>query len=102
MITLEPINDKILILPEKAEKQKTASGIYIPDTAADKPQIATVVAVGNGRLLEDGSRAELSVKKGDRILFSKFAGTEIQIDDKEDILLLITERDILAVVREGA
>ena len=99
-MVLKPINDKILIKPVKTEKNKTASGIFIPDTANDKPQIATVIAVGNGRLLENGEYSPLIVKDGDKIIYSKFAGTEIQLEDNEDVLLLITERDVLAIIKD--
>ncbi len=83
MSKIQPVNDYILIEPEKAE-EKTASGIFIPDTAdKEKPQKATVVAVGPGKLGKDGKRAELSVKIGDTILYSKYGPTEVKLDQDE-------------------
>ena len=74
----------------------TKSGIVLPDTAKEKPQEGTVIAVGPGRILDDGKREAIDVKKGERVLYAKYAGTEFKIDDVE--LLIISQKDILAIV----
>ena len=90
-----PLHDRILV--QRIEEQnKSKGGIIIPDTAKEKPQEGRVVAVGSGRVLEDGSLRPLEVKKGDRILFGKYTGSEIKLDGEEHIIL--REDDILAVV----
>jgi chaperonin GroES len=93
-MNIKPLNDRVLVLRLDAE-QKTAGGIIIPDTAKEKPQEAKVVAVGPGAIRDDGTRTPLEVKPGDRILISKYAGTEIKIDGVEHIFM--RESDILAV-----
>ena len=91
----KPLNDRVIVT--RAEKeQKTAGGIIIPDTAKEKPQEGKIVAAGPGKLDDNGNRIPLEVKKGDRILFSKYAGTEIKIDGVEHIFM--KEDDILAVL----
>ncbi|GAB7387793.1 co-chaperone GroES [Bacillaceae bacterium] len=91
---LKPIGDRVVI--EVLEKEeKTASGIVLPDTAKEKPQEGKVVAVGNGRI-ENGERIPLEVKEGDRVIYSKYAGTEVKVGDKE--YLILRESDILAIV----
>ena len=96
MPKIQPVNDYILIEPEKAE-EKTASGIYIPDTAdKEKPQKATVVAVGPGKLGKDGKREELSVKVGDTILYSKYGPTEIKLGADE--YFFIQDSDVIAIL----
>lgn len=92
---LRPMNDRILVLRVE-EEQKTAGGIIIPDTAKEKPQEGRVIAVGPGKVSEEGKRIALEVKKGDRVLFSKYAGTEIKIDGVEHIFM--REDDILGVI----
>ena len=94
-MNLKPLNDRVVV-KRMEEEQKTAGGIIIPDTAKEKPIQGEVLAVGNGRVLEDGSRRALDVKAGDRILFGKYAGTEIKVGKEE--LLIMREDDILAVV----
>ena len=89
------MRDKVVVERSEAE-QKTAGGILLPDTAKDKPKEGTVVAVGPGRVLESGEVKALEVKKGDRVLFGGFAGTEIKVDGKE--LLILSESEILAVI----
>ena len=91
---LKPLNDRVLVKRLETE-EKTAGGIIIPDTAKEKPQRGKVVAAGPGRLDEDGKEVKMSVKKGDVVLFSKYAGTEIKIDGEEH--LIMREDDILAV-----
>ena len=100
MTRIKPIGDKILVKPETKDSKQTASGIYIPETSSDKPQIGTTLATGEGSILENGKIMPLFVKTDDKILFRKFAGTELKIDDKEDPILLITERDILGIIQK--
>ena len=78
------------------QEEKTKGGIVLPDTAKEKPQEGEVVAVGSGRVLENGQRLPLEVKVGEKVIFSKYAGTEVKVDDEE--YLILSERDILAVV----
>ena len=92
---IRPLGDKILVKRAEA-KTKTKTGIYLPETAKEKPQEATVVAVGDGRLLENGKRAPFQVKKGDKILIGKWGGTEIKIDDEE--MLIMSEDDVLGII----
>jgi chaperonin GroES len=92
---IRPMNDGVLVLRVE-EKQKTVGGIIIPDSAKEKPQEGKVVGVGPGKMGDDGKRVPLDVKAGDRILFSKFAGTEIKIDNVEH--LFMKEDDILGVL----
>ena len=82
MAKLKPLGDKVVVQVLEAEG-KTASGIYLPDSAQKKPQEGKVIAVGTGRILDDGSRNKLSVKPGDRVLFSKYGGNEVTIDGEE-------------------
>ncbi len=76
----------------------TKSGILIPDTVKEKPQKGTILAVGPGRILDDGKREQIDVKKGDKVLYAKYAGTEFKIDDVD--LLIVSQKDILAVVAD--
>ncbi len=92
---IKPLGDRVVIEVVEGE-MKTASGIVLPDTAKEKPQEGKVVAVGTGKVLENGTRAAIDVKAGDKIIFSKYAGTEVKVDGKE--YLIVSERDILAVV----
>jgi chaperonin GroES len=92
---IKPLNDRVLVLRVEGEG-KTAGGIIIPDTAKEKPQEGKVMAVGPGKTGEDGKRTPLEVKKGDRVLFSRYAGTEIKIDGVEH--LMMREDDILGVI----
>ena len=95
---LKPLGDRVVVKPSKAVEQ-TKSGLFIPDSAKEKPVRGTVVAVGDGRWDEEGSkRIPLDVKDGDTILYSKYGGTEIKIDEED--LLILSERDILAIVAE--
>lgn len=90
-----PLNDKILVQRLEAE-DRTAGGIILPDTAKEKPKQGKVLSVGEGKLLDDGKRAPFQVKAGDRVLFTSYAGNEVNVDGKE--YLVMTEDDILAVV----
>jgi chaperonin GroES len=92
---VRPLGEKVLIKRLEAE-QKTKGGIVIPDSAKEKPQKGTVLAIGEGRMLKDGKRAKPQVAKGDKVLFSSYAGTEIKIDGDE--LMLMDESDILAIL----
>lgn len=92
---LKPLGDRIIIELVETE-EKTASGIVLPDTAKEKPQEGKVVAVGTGRILENGERVALEVANGDRIIFSKYAGTEVKYEGNE--YLILRENDILAVI----
>ncbi|MBL7106193.1 MAG: co-chaperone GroES [Phycisphaerae bacterium] len=92
---IRPLADKVLVQRLEAEA-KTAGGIVLPDTAKEKPQRGKIVSVGKGKVLDDGTTRKLEVKKGDNILFSSYAGTEIKIDGKE--YLIMSESDIMAVI----
>ncbi len=94
---IRPLDDRVLIKPIEAE-DKTAGGIVLPDTAKEKSQRGEVVEVGNGKLLDSGDRAPLAVKKGDRVVFGKYAGTEIKIDGTQHQIM--REHEILAVLEE--
>jgi chaperonin GroES len=95
LMKLKPLNDRVVV-KRIEEEEKTAGGIIIPDTAKEKPIQGAVLAVGSGKLMEDGSRRPLDVKAGDRVLFGKYAGTDIKIEGEE--LLIMREDDILAVI----
>jgi chaperonin GroES len=92
---LRPLHDRVLVR-RLEEQESVRGGIIIPDTAKEKPQQAEVVAVGNGKLLDDGQRVELDVKAGDRILFGKYSGSDIRIDGEE--YLILREDEILGVL----
>jgi chaperonin GroES len=95
-LKIQPVNDYILIEPEKAET-KTKSGIFIPETAdKEKPQQAKVIAVGSGKLGKDGKRMEMSVKVGDTILYSKYGPTEVKLDGEE--YFFIQDSDVIAII----
>ena len=94
-VTIKPLEDRILIQPLEAETT-TASGLYIPDTAKEKPQEGKVVAAGPGRVDDNGKRIPLDVAEGDVVIFSKYGGTEVKYDGQE--FLLLNARDILAIV----
>jgi chaperonin GroES len=95
MTKIRPLQDRIIV-KRVQEEEKTKGGIIIPDTAKEKPIEGKVIAAGNGKVLEDGKVRPLDVKAGDRILFSKYAGTEIKIDGEEH--LIMREEDILGVI----
>lgn len=92
---LKPLGDRVVIRVLEQEK-KTASGIFLPDTAKEKPSQGEVVAVGPGKLQDDGKRVALDVKVGDKIIFSKYAGTEVKFEGTK--YLIVSERDILAII----
>ena len=94
-MSIRPLGDRILV-QRVEEESTTAGGIIIPDTAKEKPQEGKVVAVGNGRTTDDGKTQPLDVKKGDKVLFSKYAGTEVNLDGAEH--LIIREDDVLGII----
>ncbi len=97
MVKMRPLGDRVIVKPV-AREEKTKGGIYLPDTAAkEKPMEGTVIAVGPGRLLDDGRRVAIDVKVGDRIVFAKYAGTEFKSEEDEEFLI-ISEKDIMAVI----
>jgi chaperonin GroES len=96
-MNLKPLNDRVIV-KRIEEEPKTAGGIIIPDTAKEKPIQGEVLAVGSGKLMDDGSRRPLDVKAGDRVLFGKYAGTDIKVEGEE--LLIMREDDILAIIEK--
>lgn len=96
-MNLKPLGDRIVVKVVNQE-EKTKGGIVLPETAKEKPQEGEVVAVGTGKVLENGQKLPLEVKMGDRIIFSKYAGTEVKIDGEE--LVIFSERDVLAIVEK--
>ena len=92
---VRPLHDRILV-ERVEEEEKTKSGIFIPDSAKEKPQKGKVIAVGSGKINDKGERVKMDVKEGDQILFEKYAGNEIKVDDKE--LMIMREEDVLAVI----
>jgi len=93
MAKIEPLGDRVVIKPT-AKEEVSKGGIVLPDTAKEKPQEGKIIAVGPGRLTEDGKRIAMEVKKGDKVIYSKYAGTEFKLDDEE--LVIMREGDILA------
>lgn len=94
-MNVKPLADRIILLPLEAE-QKTAGGIIIPDAAKEKPQKGEIVAVGPGKIADSGQKIEMSLKKGDKVLYGKYSGTEVSIDGKD--YLIMKESDVLAVL----
>ena len=96
-MNIKPLGDRVLIEPDAKEKEKTKSGIYLPDTASkERPEKGRVIATGPGRLLESGKRVAMNVKKGDTVLFTKYGPNELKVDGKE--YLIAKEEDILAIL----
>jgi chaperonin GroES len=96
-MAVKPLEDRILVKPEEAE-EKTEAGIYLPESAKEKPLRGKIVAVGPGRLLESGNRAKMSVKKNDLVVYGRFAGTEIEFKGKPHIIL--RESELLGVIED--
>ena len=94
---LRPLGDRVVVEPTPHDEM-TKSGILIPDSVKEKPQKGTILAVGPGRILDDGKREQIDVRKGDKVLYAKYAGTEFKIDDVD--LLIVSQKDILAVVAD--
>jgi chaperonin GroES len=97
-MNVRPLHDRLLVKRLEDAEQTSGGGIIIPDSAKEKPQRGKVTAVGNGKILDDGTRVDLEVKKGDEILFGKYAGTEVKIDGNE--YLILREDDVLAVLKK--
>ena len=98
--SIKPLHDRVIIRRIDDASDKTAGGLYIPDTAKEKPQEGEIVAAGQGKYKEDGSRQTLDVKEGDRVLFGKYSGSEIKIDGEE--LLIMREDEILGVIERAS
>lgn len=96
-INLKPLGDRLVVEPQERE-QTTASGLVLPETAKEKPQQGEVIAVGPGRRDEDGDRIQMDVAMGDIVLYAKYGGTEIKLDDRK--LLILKESDVLAIVEQ--
>ena len=96
-MTIRPLHDRILVKREQ-EQERTAGGLFIPDTAKEKPIQAKVIAVGNGKIAEDGTVRPLDVKAGDTVLFGKYSGSEVKIDGEEHLIL--REDDVLAIIEK--
>ncbi|MEO0964402.1 MAG: co-chaperone GroES [Planctomycetota bacterium] len=96
-LKLQPLEDRIVITPDVAE-DKTASGIYLPEGAKEKPLTGTVVATGPGKLTDDGKRAELQVKVGDTVLYGKYSGTEVEVDGND--VMILRESELLGVIEK--
>jgi chaperonin GroES len=96
--SLRPIGDRVIVKP-KPKQEATPSGIVLPDTVSERPQEGTVIAVGPGRMLDSGKRVAMEVSPGDAVLFAKYAGTEVKLDDDE--YLVIRENELLAIVANG-
>jgi len=94
---LRPLDDRVVIKQSEA-KEKTAGGIFLPDTAKEKPQIGKIVAAGPGKLLDTGKRSEMSVKKNDQVIYGKYLGNEVEIDGEKYVIL--RESDILGIVEK--
>ncbi len=94
---LRPLGDRVVVKPS-AREEMTKSGIVLPDTAKEKPQEGSILAVGPGRILDDGKREEMDVKVGQKVLYGKYAGTEFKVDG--DDLLIVSQKDILAIVED--
>ena len=98
-MAIQPLADRVLVKALEAET-KTKGGIVLPDTAKEKPQKGEIIAVGTGKFLEDGTKKHLEVKVGDKILYGKYTGTEIKVEDEE--YLILREEDILAIVKSNS
>jgi len=96
MAKLRPLYDKIVVKRFEEQEQRTASGIIIPDTAKEKPQIGEVIAVGEGKLLQNGQQVPPKVKPGDKVMFNKYAGTEVELDGEK--FLIMSEDEVLAII----
>ena len=94
-LNIKPLGDKLVVKPVSAE-QKLSSGIVLPETASEKPQQGEVLAVGTGRILDNGTKIPMEVKVGDKVLYSKYSGTEFKFNDEE--LLILNERDVHAIL----
>jgi chaperonin GroES len=98
-VNLKPLGDRVVV-EHVEQSDKSAGGVFLPDTAKEKPQEGRVLAVGSGRTLDNGTKLPMDVKPGDRIIYSKYSGSEIKVDGKE--YLIISEKDVLAVFNDAA
>lgn len=98
-MNLKPLGDRVVV-EHVEQSDKSAGGVFLPDTAKEKPQEGRVLAVGSGRTLDNGTKLPMDVKPGDRIIYSKYSGSEIKVDGKE--YLIISEKDVLAVFNDAA
>jgi chaperonin GroES len=96
-VNLKPLGDRVVV-EHTEQAEKSAGGVFLPDTAKEKPQEGRVLAVGTGRTLDNGTSLPMSVKVGDKIIYSKYSGSEVKVDGKE--VLIISEKDVLAVVSD--
>jgi chaperonin GroES len=99
MTNLRPLHDRVVV-KRTEEKEQMIGGLYIPDTAKEKPQQGEVVAIGDGRILEDGTRVPLDLNVGDQVLFGKYSGTEVKLNDEE--YLILRESDVFGIVEAAA
>lgn len=97
-MTLKPLGDRVLVERISEDEEQKVGNLYVPPTAQEKPQIGVILAVGNGKLGEDGKRIPFELKVGDKIFFGKYSGTEVKVDDKT--LLIMREEDVFAVIEE--
>ena len=93
---VKPLADRVLLMPEDQDEEESKGGIIIPDTAKEKPQRGKIVAVGDGKTDDNGKKIKLSVKKGDHVLYGKYSGTEVRLDDED--YLIMSESDILGII----
>jgi chaperonin GroES len=98
-VNLKPLGDRVVV-EHVEQSEKTAGGVFLPDTAKEKPQEGRVLAVGTGRTLDNGTKLPMDVKPGDKIIYSKYSGSEIKLEGKE--YLIISEKDVLAVITDAA
>ncbi len=94
-MNIKPLSDRVVVEPLEAE-EKTSGGIYLPDTAKEKPQMGKIVAVGPGKVSDSGSKIAMEVKEGDKVLYGKYSGSDVTIDGKDYLIML--ESDILAII----
>ena len=94
-MNLKPLGDRVIVKP-KAPEEKTKGGIILPDTAQEKPMEGEIIAVGNGRIADDGKKISMELKVGDKVLYGKYSGTEVKVNDEE--LLIMRESDVYAVI----
>ena len=97
-MNLKPLGDRVVV-EHVEQSEKTAGGVFLPDTAKEKPQEGKVLAVGSGRTLDNGTKLAMDVKVGDKIIYSKYSGSEIKLDGKD--ILIISEKDVLAIVTDA-
>ena len=97
-MTIKPLHDRIIVKRIESKEEEVRGGIVIPDTAKEKPQEGEVIAAGDGKILENGTKLKMAVKAGDKILFGKYSGTEVKVDNQE--LLIMREEDVLGILEK--